>query len=547
LRITKAELATAPNPGALVPFLNSGLSLGTIIASAEGRALEAGHYVQSRTGHRTPVAALELACLAAVDGKSSLREIGEKVSTTADPVAVFEGLKRRGFVSFGFGTARLKREVYLEPHGDRFLVYAPIRNIAFAVNASAAAFLEALASGVDEVPEAFRDLFAFVESLGLTGSDDPVPEADLEEPFAPTSVYLLLTSACNLRCQYCFSSGGDGAANLPQSVAMAAIDLIVGNAAKRLEPVKVRFHGGGEPTLRWEVLTSTTAYARSEAKKHGLKAVIGLNTNGLLGEAQVNWIAEHVDSIYLSFDGPPQVQDLQRPMRSGGGSCGAVLQTMERLTLAGRAFAIRSTVTRESCPHLKELVELVAPFNVSGIELEPMTLCGRAYEGGCQAPSAEEFIQGYLAAHERAHGLGVKLSYSGLRLGGIASTYCGAAGRNFAVTPTGHCTLCHRVCDPAHPGAEAFIYGAYDEIGKGFSLDLAKIAQARRLHCNTSVACVHCFAKWNCGGGCYAQNQEEAGQMLLHQRNDRCTMTQALTRVELAKRIDAIPTLSFCQ
>ena len=46
----------------------------------------------------------------------------------------------------------------------------------------------------------------------------------------PTAVTLFLTSACNLRCVYCYASGGEQPRYLDEQVALDAIDFVVDNA-----------------------------------------------------------------------------------------------------------------------------------------------------------------------------------------------------------------------------------------------------------------------------------------------------------------------------
>jgi carbamoyltransferase len=103
-RITRASVATAARPGDLVPVLNNGLSLGTVVSSSDGRAVPPEHHVQTRTGYRAAITADDLAFLRAVDGKSTVREIGDTLKdvVSADPLSAFASLQSRGFVSFRF-------------------------------------------------------------------------------------------------------------------------------------------------------------------------------------------------------------------------------------------------------------------------------------------------------------------------------------------------------------------------------------------------------------------------------------------------------------
>ena len=435
---------------------------------------------------------------------------------------------------------KLAGEVFIEPCEDSFLVYAPLHGAAFTVNDSAAAFLKALiADEVADVPPTHRELLSFIDELGLLNRAEPQKPLVEDSPFEPTSAYLLLTADCNLHCQYCFSNGGDSKTNLPAHIAKAAIDIIVQNAARTKGKPKIRYHGGGEPTMRWEVLTETAMYLKSEAAKRSLTPHIGINTNGVLPEYKLSWLAEHVDAIYISFDGPAAVHDAQRPSRGGGGSFAQVWRTMCWLSERGKKFAVRSTITKGNYAHMADMIDMLSGFKLNGIELEPLTVCGRAYTSQSVPPEPDEYIQGYKEAYARAKKHGLDILYSGVRIDGIGSIFCGAAGRNFAVTPTGHSTFCHRVSDAADPAAEHYFYGKYNETEGTFVFDREKIARMKSISCEKSSACKDCFAKWNCGGGCYSANFSETGKLMLDEKTDRCSMTRELTKFRIIERMES--------
>lgn len=104
VRITKASVANADRPDALVPRLNNALSIVTVISSTDGRATTPEHYVKTRTGSRIPIYDQDLAFLCAVDGKRTIIEIANTVQngSSIDPVSTFDSLQKRGFVSFEF-------------------------------------------------------------------------------------------------------------------------------------------------------------------------------------------------------------------------------------------------------------------------------------------------------------------------------------------------------------------------------------------------------------------------------------------------------------
>jgi uncharacterized protein len=90
---------------------------------------------------------------------------------------------------------------------DRFLVYAPLQLAALIVNNSMVNVLRNSLenpSPVDGPADPAIDLF---RSLGIL---DPGPEElpirTVSGPPEPTQVTLLLTTACNFRCSYCYAA-----------------------------------------------------------------------------------------------------------------------------------------------------------------------------------------------------------------------------------------------------------------------------------------------------------------------------------------------------
>lgn len=434
---------------------------------------------------------------------------------------------------------QISGDVFLEPIEDEFLVYAPLHNVAFLVDQAGADFIERLkGSGLEKIAPEYYALHEYLTSLGLLDGETPNPNAE-SDPFNPTQVLLLLTANCNLRCTYCFSRGGEDRTNLPLHVAQSAIDLVVTNAKSKNEVARIHFHGGGEPTLRWETLTACTNYLRSVARAVAIRSHTKLNTNGVMSLDRVRWIAENIDSIFISFDGPPRAHNHQRPLASGAGSFDSVHATMAELSRLGKEFFVRATITSDNVRHMPELIDELAQLKVSGVEFEPLTRCGRANDAGVEGPSCEDYVAAFVEAERRARTAGIKTIFSGMRLSGVSSVYCGAAGRNFAVTPKGVATLCHRVSDASDPGAELYHYGAYSEARGTFEFDLARVDKMAGLNCEQSKACCSCFAKWNCSGGCYAQNYADTGSLLLETRNDKCEMTRELTKRALVRSIRA--------
>ncbi len=140
--------------------------------------------------------------------------------------------------------------VPLEP--GRFLVYAPLRQAAFVANSHLVNFLAALQDGrFDAEADPDGALVEFLRRLEIVdGGPETLPITSFEGVPEATSVTLFLTTACNLRCTYCYASAGDTPVkSMPLDVARRGIDFVAANAVRKQVPAfEINYHGGGEPS-----------------------------------------------------------------------------------------------------------------------------------------------------------------------------------------------------------------------------------------------------------------------------------------------------------
>jgi len=78
---------------------------------------------------------------------------------------------------------------------------------------------------------------------------------------------------------------------------------------------------GGEPLLAFPLLKKVTAHLRETAAAAGESADFAVCTNGLLlHDEAIAWFRENGFRLLVGFDGPPQIQDRNRPLAGGGPS-----------------------------------------------------------------------------------------------------------------------------------------------------------------------------------------------------------------------------------
>ena len=436
----------------------------------------------------------------------------------------------------------LSAEVFVIPLEDaRYIVYAPLRRAAFVANARVVNFLAALKVGVfEECADVDGALVEFLRRLEIVDAGPETrPITTLDGEPEPVAVTLFLTTGCNLRCTYCYASGGDAPLkHMGMEVARRGIDFVASNAARReTGRVKIAYHGGGEPTLNWSVLKGSFEYARRRASAMGLGVYASTATNGVLSDRQIDWIVANLNGATVSFDGLPQVHDKHRLTASGKGYSARVMHTLRRFDEAGFRYGLRVTVTADQIAMLPDSVEFICSnFRPTRIQVEPAYNMGRWRD----APSAEtgEFIAAYRVGQERARRLGREINFSAARIGTLTNHFCGITEDNFSLSPDGNVSACYEVFSEDDPWATTFFYGKPKDKREGYRFDLTVLNNLRHQAVQHRDYCQGCFAKWTCAGDCYrkslsfSREGEFAG-------TDRCHITRELTRDQILAKIVA--------
>ncbi len=349
---------------------------------------------------------------------------------------------------------KLTTDVFCLDHLDGTIAYVPLKGLVMMVNRAAADLLARLQEGSLGEPNAENlEVLSILVDLGVVNGIQDELHEDGNGQFLPTETTLFLTRACSLRCVYCYASGGERPDVMPWPVAKAAVDCVVENAAALGRScVGVSFHGGGEPTMAWDLLTGVADYARENAARRSLQCRCALATNGVLTAEQADWIVEHVDDVNISVDGLQEAHDGQRPLRDGRGSFAVVWRTIEALSARGRPFGLRMTATARNVRQVPEAVRFFSERARPGIiHIEPVFQCGRCVVENVAGPTAEEFLAAFREAREIAGRWGIRLYYSGARYPEVTTAFCQAAGKNFTVTTEGRVTACYEVTDAGDP------------------------------------------------------------------------------------------------
>ena len=421
-------------------------------------------------------------------------------------------------------------DIFAIPLDDgAYVVYAPLHGVAFAATKGLVSAIPDLLAG--EGGEA--SVVAFAREAGL-----------LRKPFSPvtrrrgdpdpTVVTLFLTTACNLRCTYCYASAGDSPATyMTMDVARQGIDFVIANARRKNAPfIGVNYHGGGEPSVHWNLMTESLAYAHKQVGD--LDVIAASAGNGVFTDRQIDWMIANLNGgVSLSFDGLPEAHDRHRLTVRGTGSSGRVMHTMRRFTDANYPYAVRLTVTAEQISLLPDSIEFVlSNFTPMRVQVEPAYQLGR-HEGKPEAET-EDFIAAYREAQCRAYRYGHELIYSAARVGTLTNHFCGVTQDNFCLTPSGNVSACFEAFSEDNQFADVFFYGTAEPSGYTFDMDV--LERLRGLGVEHRSFCDGCFAKWNCAGDCYHKSLSANGRGEFA-GSQRCHITRELVKDQLLFRI----------
>ncbi len=323
----------------------------------------------------------------------------------------------------------------------------------------------------------------------------------------PTSGGISLTQECQLRCDYCsFSSGGDDCQTLSQSKIEAFINMLARNVIKKRlvnkkdEKLSIIIAGGGEPTFKWQTFVDTVEYIKQISQRNNIQYSLNITTNGCHSKEQTEYIINNFETITVSFDGLPELQNKNRKFSNGAKSFDVVNQTIKRLDEAHANYSILSVVQHEDFDRLREMAAFVFENypNVRAWVSRPTIAVGRAVDNRVyQAPASGSYAKAYLSS-------AASLGYPRKMFSGIFSTrtseiFCGALyGKNPWLVPNGSIVTCQDAHD------KAVVVGEFledDTIALKRTCDMyAKISF------DNMKLCQNCIAYHFCCGDCPLKN-----------------------------------------
>ncbi|MFZ7102909.1 MAG: thioether cross-link-forming SCIFF peptide maturase [Peptococcaceae bacterium] len=314
---------------------------------------------------------------------------------------------------------------------------------------------------------------------------------------------------CNLRCLYCFAGtgafGGDRSLMSPE-VGKKALDFLFA-ASQNRRHIEVDFFGG-EPLLNFGVVKELVHYGQEKARQENKILKLTLTTNGvLLTEAVQRFLDEHEISAVLSLDGRQKVNDKMRPFPDGTGSYHIIKDKF--LTFVNnrkhQEYYVRGTFTKHN-PDFAEDVRHLAELGFKEISVEPVVgdpaldYTFTKEDIPYLKDQYETLTRYYL--HYSEKGAGFNFFHFNVDLGQGPClpkrlSGCGAGHEYLAVSPQGDLYPCHQFV-----GRKEFKLGTVFAGIK--NKQIPEVFQ--NSHVLHKEACMSCWARYYCSGGCHANN-----------------------------------------
>ena len=400
---------------------------------------------------------------------------------------------------------------------------------------------------MDKVEEAYDEIKS-LEDQGLLYSSDSYLNSEIFEKREPVlkAMCLHVVHDCNLKCKYCFASQGDFGghkAYMSSEVGKKALDYLVANSGTR-KSLEVDFFGG-EPLMDFELVKELVEYGNAIAANKNKTFRFTITTNGvLLDNDKIDYINKHMHNVVLSLDGRKDINDNMRPTLNDKGSYDIIVPKFQKL-IEGRKdkyYYVRGTFTRKNLDFsndiklFKELgfnlasVEPVvdADYNKYAIKEEDLPAILKEYEDfAIEYAKMQVENDPFKFFHfiiDLSQGPCVIKRMSG----------CGAGCEYVAVTPEGDIYPCHQFV-----GDEKFkMANILDE-----EIILPKEMQDDFLNCHvfSKEACIDCWNKFYCSGGCHA-NAYNFNGTIMEPYEVGCEMqkkrTECAIMVEVAKLME---------
>lgn len=321
------------------------------------------------------------------------------------------------------------------------------------------------------------------------------------------AVWLQLTDACNLRCEYCCIKkkptrmGIDMAKKLVEKI-------VIDSDRNGFEEVLVKIVGG-EPMLFWADAKALIDWAEIRFANLELRVRFHIITNGtLLAQTFIDYILQERVGISVSLDGVGKWHDVQRPYVNGNGSFKKVDANISKLLTEGINFNILAVITKKNVSGLTELAKYCLERNLAfrfGFYRDIPTFLGEIDVDNKNLIRELKKCYSWIGQNLPEKNLQSLHKLADIRLNGPKVRNCGIGYNSLTVGHDGSVSICQ--------------YEMEVSLGNVLESDAIRLVTDQKHYdldgtrVNQVPGCRDCEWRYTCGGGCPLLTKQHFGEM----------------------------------
>jgi uncharacterized protein len=418
-------------------------------------------------------------------------------------------------------------QIFCIPIKNKYLVHAPLHNLTALVNHQA---LSQIRSGLKTGTKSAAPLQSILERLRTQVIPTPTPRTGPVQ--TPLFLGIIPTRGCNMACHYCdFAAPKRNSPIMSLDTARQAIDAYFKLLCESGEHhAEVHFFGG-EPFFAEKVIHFAVEYARWCAEQHDSCIRFEATSNGLYNANRCQWIADNFDTIVLSLDGPPDIQDCHRPGANGRSTANIIIRNAKIFSDGSVELVIRICVTSETVRRLPEIANWITQeFRPSTVCMETLSLSHNAEIVNFTPPDPWVFARNFDIASRILEEAGIEIIISTADTSNLRLSFCPVGKDALIVSPDGTINACYLLeKDWVNRGLDMRL-GQVN--GNQFTLSNDAVKRVRQLTVDQRSLCANCLCRFYCAGGCHI-NHETA--LPAGHYDHLCIQTRAITIARLLR------------
>jgi uncharacterized protein len=335
---------------------------------------------------------------------------------------------------------------------------------------------------------------------------------DVTENLPISQLTFLVSTACNLRCKYCYADKGTYNYK-PMNMGINVVEKTIDFFHRYYYNIKSILFFGGEPMLNYSSMEKAVKKFDSLKKKGEIESVpcYSMITNGtLLDDKMIDFIKENDISVTISLDGNRTINDKLRVFPDGRGTFGVITKNIRELKtrVPGATLAYECTFTKvheNMGLTIEDIIndirketglvygQIVPAISTNGdTSFDPDIERGKGEYDRLVEKQWEEIVSGKpITDQDILQRLG---SFANKHIGRFM---CAMGFYAFTIAPNGDIYPCHMLTDGRNP---EYLIGNVSDDWESLRKNIDRMSQKLKIYDKAqNEKCKNCFAVGFCG------------------------------------------------